>query len=56
MYKKKLNADGSVNKLEARLVVKGYAQKEGEDYSETFAPVARFDTIKLLIALAAQKG
>ncbi|KAJ4719034.1 Retrovirus-related Pol polyprotein from transposon TNT 1-94 [Melia azedarach] len=38
----------------ARLVVKGYAQQQGIDYGDTFAPVARLDTIKLLIALAAQ--
>ncbi|KAH9704279.1 hypothetical protein KPL70_011388 [Citrus sinensis] len=51
----KLNADGSVNKFKARLVVKGYAQLFGVDFSETFAPVARLDTIRLLLALAAQK-
>ncbi|TYJ99556.1 Retrovirus-related Pol polyprotein from transposon TNT 1-94 [Cucumis melo var. makuwa] len=52
----KLNADGSINKHEARLVVKGYAQIFGVDYSDTFAPVARMDTIRLLFAIAAQKG
>ncbi|KAH9704543.1 hypothetical protein KPL70_011512 [Citrus sinensis] len=55
VYRTKLNADGSVNKFKARLVVKGYAQLFGVDFSETFAPVARLDTIRLLLALAAQK-
>lgn len=56
VYRTKLNADNSINKHKARLVVKGYAQIFGVDYSETFAPVARLDTIRLLLALSAQKG
>ncbi|KAI5340825.1 hypothetical protein L3X38_020099 [Prunus dulcis] len=56
VYKTKLNLDGSIQKHKARLVVKGYAQKPGIDFNETFAPVARLDTIRTLIALAAQKG
>ncbi|KAG8485650.1 hypothetical protein CXB51_018843 [Gossypium anomalum] len=55
VYRAKQNADGSLNKLKARLVVKGFSQKYGLDYMETFAIVARLDTIRLLIALAAQK-
>lgn len=39
-----------------RLVVKGYTQIFGVDVSDTFAPVIRLDTIRLLIAIAAQKG
>ncbi|KAM1861471.1 hypothetical protein ACFX13_013538 [Malus domestica] len=56
VYKTKLNLDGSVLKNKARLVAKGYAQKPGLDYNETYAPVARLDTIRTLIALAAQKS
>ncbi|PNX86396.1 putative LRR receptor-like protein kinase, partial [Trifolium pratense] len=56
VYKTKLNPDGSIQKHKARLVAKGYSQQPGVDYNETFAPVARLDTIRALIALSAQKG
>ena len=56
VYKTKLNSDGSINKHKTRLVVKGYAQMFGLDLSETFAPISRSDTIRMLLALAAQKG
>ena len=56
VYRTKLNADDSVNKYKAILVVKGYSQVFGVDFSKTFAPVAHLDTIRMLLALAAQKG
>ena len=56
VYKTKYKSDGQVDKLKARLVVKGYKQKPGSDYYEVFAPVARVDTIRLVIALAAQEN
>ncbi|KAM1512632.1 hypothetical protein ACFX1Z_024170 [Malus domestica] len=56
VFKTKLNLDLTIQKHKARLVAKGYAQKHGIDYNETFAPVARLDTIRSLITLATQKG
>ena len=54
IFKLKLNADGSINKHKARLVAKGYSQEPGTDFIDTFALVSRLDTIKLVLALAAQ--
>ena len=56
MFITKVNDDGSINKHKVRLVVKEYAQIFGIDFSGTFAPIARLDTIRLLIAIATQKG
>ncbi|XP_068322500.1 uncharacterized protein [Pyrus communis] len=48
--------ESASDKNKPRLAAKGYAQKPGVDYNETFAPVARLDTIRTLVALAAQKS
>jgi hypothetical protein len=56
IYKTKLKENGEVDKHKARLVAKGYVQQQGIDYNEVFAPVARMDTVRMIIALAAQKG
>jgi hypothetical protein len=55
LYKTKLNELGEVDKYKARLVAKGYSQQYGVDYTEVFAPVARMDTVRMIVALAAQR-
>ncbi|GJY66624.1 zinc finger, CCHC-type containing protein [Tanacetum coccineum] len=49
---KKLKVDGTIRKFKARLVIQGFKQKSGIDYFDTYAPVARISTIRLLIAMA----
>ncbi|KAH9799278.1 hypothetical protein KPL71_000300 [Citrus sinensis] len=56
VYKTKLKENGEIDKYKARLVAKGYKQEFGVDYKEVFAPVARLETIRLIIALAAQNS
>ena len=56
IFKVKRNSDGSINKYKARLVAKGYIQRHGVDFDEVFAPVARIETVRFLIAMAASRG
>jgi hypothetical protein len=53
IYKTKVNEKGEIEKHKARLVAKGYSKKYGIDYKEVFAPVARWDTIRCILAMAA---
>ena len=52
LYKNKQDAYGIIIHNKARLVAQGYSQVEGIDYGETFAPVARLESIRMLIAYA----
>jgi hypothetical protein len=56
IYKVKQAVDGSVEKYKARFVARGFSQIEGIDYGETFAPVARYSSIRSILALSAQMG
>nr|GEV96083.1 zinc finger, CCHC-type [Tanacetum cinerariifolium] len=53
ILKRKMKVDGSIDKYKAGLVIQGFRQKEGIDFFDTYAPVCRISTIRLLLALAA---
>jgi hypothetical protein len=56
VFKLKKDESGAVIKNKARLVAKGYLQQAGVDFEEVFAPVARMESVRLVLALVADEG
>ena len=56
VYKTKYNEHGEIDKHKACLVAKCYSEKHEIDYTEVFTPITRMDTVRIIIALVAQKG
>jgi len=52
VFKVKYRPDGTIAKHKARLVAKGFLHKQGIDYTDVFAPVARLETVRLVVVVA----
>ena len=53
LFKRKRKVDGSIDKHKARLVIKGYKQTEGLDYFDTYSPVTRMNSIRMVLTIVA---
>jgi hypothetical protein len=56
VFKKKIRPNGTIERYKERRVIKGYSQKQGEDFFDTYSPLARLTTIRVLLSLAASHG
>jgi hypothetical protein len=56
LYKVKHATDGSIEKYKAKFIARGFSQREGVDYEETFALVARYTSIRTIMSLASIFG
>jgi hypothetical protein len=56
VYRIKRKADGMIDRYEARLVEKGFKQRYGIDYEDTFSPVVKIATIRIVLALSVPRG
>jgi hypothetical protein len=56
IFKLKTNPDGSIAKHRARLMARGFLQRQGIDFTEVYAPVARMETIRLVVAITSSYG
>lgn len=55
VFKRKTHADGSLDKFKARVVAKGFSQRYGDDYSDTFSPVVRHTTVRIVLIIAVER-
>ncbi|GJT33760.1 retrotransposon protein, putative, ty1-copia subclass [Tanacetum coccineum] len=56
IFKKKMKSDGTIDKYKARLVIKGYRQRKGLDYFDTYSTVTRITSIRMILAIAALRN
>ncbi|GJX53109.1 retrotransposon protein, putative, ty1-copia subclass [Tanacetum coccineum] len=56
IFKKKMKADGTIDKSQCKMVIKGYRQREGLDYFDTYSPVTRITSIRMVLAIAALRN